>query len=271
MSGEVVVSVRRTRVAVVSEERLPARRGGVETSVRTAAVWATVSRYAAARAAAVGRPLRVLDLGGGSGGLAVPLAGAGHDIVVVDPSPDALASLQRRAAEAGVATRVRALQGDADGLTGLLAGDRVDLVVCHGTLEFVDDPGVTLRHLAAVLDDGGVLSVVVAQRYAAVLSRAIAGSFARAQRALTSADGRWGGDDPVPRRFDRDALVALIEAAGLTVEEAHGIRIFTDLVPSATLDSEADRQALLALEEAASSHPALAALGTALHVVAARP
>jgi hypothetical protein len=49
------------------------------------------------------------------------------------------------------------------------------------------------------------------------------------------------------------------------------VRIFTDLVPSAALDSEADRAALLALEQAASAHPALAALGTALHVVAVRP
>jgi hypothetical protein len=63
----------------------------------------------------------------------------------------------------------------------------------------------------------------------------------------------------------------LVTATGLQVTETHGVRIFTDLVPSAALDSEADRAALLALEQAASAHPALAALGTALHVVAVRP
>ena len=65
-----------------------------------------------------GRPTRStsLDVGGGTGGFAVPLAELGHRVTVVDPSPDALAALQRRAAEAGVADRVRAVQGDAAGL-----------------------------------------------------------------------------------------------------------------------------------------------------------
>lgn len=243
----------------------------VETSVRTAAEWATVSRHADQRREELGRPLTVLDLGGGTGGLAVPLALAGHEVIVVDPSPDALASLRRRAAETEAADRVRALQGDADTVADLLAGQTVDLVTCHGTLEHVDDPATTLARLAAVLDSGGLLSLVTTQRYAAVLARALAGHLDKATRALTSPDGRWGSDDPMPRRFDRDELLALVAAAGFDVRETHGIRILTDLVPSAALDSETDRRALLALEDAASAHPALAALGTALHVVAARP
>ena len=50
--------------------------------------------------------LTVVDVGGGTGGFAVPLAQAGHRVTVVDASPDALAALTRRAAEAGVADRV---------------------------------------------------------------------------------------------------------------------------------------------------------------------
>ena len=47
---------------------------------------------------------------------------------------------------------------------------------------------------------------------------------------------------------------------------------FTDLVPSALVDSEAHRAALLDLEDAACHHPEhpLGALGSALHVLAAR-
>ena len=48
--------------------------------------------------------LDVLDVGGGTGGLAVPLAALGHRVTVVDPSPDALAALARRASESGVAS-----------------------------------------------------------------------------------------------------------------------------------------------------------------------
>ncbi|NLW99620.1 MAG: methyltransferase domain-containing protein, partial [Actinomycetales bacterium] len=71
-------------------------------NVRTAAIWEAVHALAAARQRELGRPLVVLDLGGGTGGLAVPLALAGHHVHVLDPSPDALASLQRRASEQGL-------------------------------------------------------------------------------------------------------------------------------------------------------------------------
>ncbi len=40
-----------------------------------------------------GRPLHVVDLGGGTGGLAVAVAELGHQVTVVDPSPNALAAL----------------------------------------------------------------------------------------------------------------------------------------------------------------------------------
>ena len=64
-------------------------------------------------------PPRVLDVGGGSGVWAVPLAAAGCLVTVVDPSPNALATLQRRAVEAGVADHVTAVQGDSDALSEL--------------------------------------------------------------------------------------------------------------------------------------------------------
>ena len=74
------------------------------TNLRTAAIWESVHTLATTRQRELGRPLVVLDLGGGTGGLAVPLALAGHHVHVLDPSPDALASLQRRAGEQGLRT-----------------------------------------------------------------------------------------------------------------------------------------------------------------------
>ena len=49
-----------------------------------------------------GRACDVLDIGGGTGGFAVRVAELGHRVTVVDPSPDALAALDRRAREGGV-------------------------------------------------------------------------------------------------------------------------------------------------------------------------
>jgi SAM-dependent methyltransferase len=257
----------------LADEQRRGRRGGVETSLRTSAVWASVHDLATRRERELGRPLRVLDLGGGTGGLAVPLAERGHHVTVVDPSPDALASLSRRSAESGVAERITAVQGDADTLADILGGDLVDLVCCHGTLEVVDDPQATLASLAAVLAPDGYLSLVAAQRLAVVLARVLAGQFAQAREALVSVDGRWGPGDPLPRRFDAHALTEMVTVAGFTVRDSHGVRLFSDLVPSALIDSEADRLALLQLEQDASRHPDfgfLGQLGASLHILASR-
>lgn len=257
----------------MADEQRRARRGGVETGLRTAAVWAAVQDLATRRESELGRPLRVIDLGGGTGGLAVPLAERGHHVTVIDPSPDALASLSRRSTERGVAERITSVQGDADSLADLVGDQPVDLVCCHGTLEVVDDPQATLASLAAALAPGGYLSLVAAQRLAVVLARVLSGQFAAAREALLSEDGRWGAADPLPRRFDAHTLTAMVEQTGLTVRDSHGVRLFSDLVPSALVDSEADRAALLDLEQQAVRHPHFAflgELGAALHLLASR-
>ncbi len=247
------------------------------TAVRTAALWAAVRDLVAERADALGRPLRVLDLGGGTGELAVPLAELGTglvaDVTVVDPSPDALAALARRAADSGVHTRVHGRQGDADTLADLLPERAFDLVCCHGVLEVVDDPAATLAVLATSLADDGYLSLLVAGRLAAVWARALAGELGQAHTALTSPDGRWGAHDPLPRRFDLAQLRGLVEDAGLQVQRWHGIRLLADLVPSTAVDTDAERAALIALEDGLAGHaayPFLGELGAALHVLARR-
>ena len=246
-------------------------------SVRTAVVWAAL-RPALDDLLATGSrtELRVLDVGGGTGGFAVPLAQAGHRVTVLDPSPDALAALARRVAEAGVVERVRAVQGDADNIAAVVSApegpDEFDLVLCHGVLEHTDDPGACLASAVAALRSGGVASLLVANRNAVVFARAVTGHLAAARHALEDPRGRWGAQDPLPRRFDPDEVLALVRAAGARVLATHGVRVFSDLVPSAVIEGEAlAREHLVALESAVAEHPAFRAVATQLHVLAARP
>ena len=58
-------------------------------------MWDVLSSALTERMAQTGNDrLDVVDAGGGTGGFAVPLAGQGHRVTVVDPSPDALAALE---------------------------------------------------------------------------------------------------------------------------------------------------------------------------------
>jgi len=241
--------------------------GGPHAAPRTAVVW-EVLRREVARAA---QPrLDVVDVGGGTGGFAVPLAEAGHTVTVVDASPDALAALTRRAAEAGVADRVRAVQGDADALAGLVPAAGADLVLCHSVLEFVDAPDEVVAAIAGTLRPGGAASVIVANRVSSVLSRALAGHLETAASLLRDPDGRvHDGRDTLHRRYDAESAAAVLTKAGLVVEEVHGVRVVADLVPGIVVERDPD--ALVAFELATAARPPYRDIATQLHLLARRP
>ncbi|MEU7760042.1 MULTISPECIES: methyltransferase domain-containing protein [Micromonospora] len=233
---------------------------------RTAVIWSVLRAELDRRA---GERLSVLDVGGGTGGFAVPLAEAGHRVTVVDASPDALAALTRRAAEAGVADRVRATQGDADALTGLVEPATVDLVLCHSVLEVVDDPEPVMSALVTALRPGGAASVLVAGRAAAVFGRAMNGQLDAAAALAADPHGTTGGRDTLRRRYDAADASALLTTAGLVVEEIHGVRVLADLLPAAVADGQ--QAALVELERALAARSPYRDLAAQLHLFARRP
>jgi S-adenosylmethionine-dependent methyltransferase len=244
----------------------PAGRG----STRSAVVWSGLESVLH------GDPRDVLDIGGGTGGLAVRVGLLGHRVTVVDPSPDALAALDRRAREHDVAVTGR--QGDLSSLLDVVGPDSADVVLCHGVLEVVDDPATALATLARVVRPGGVLSLLAAQRHAAVVARAMAGHF---QQALALLDPAAASTDPehrpvtptgrTGRRFTHDELAALVVDAGFEVDEIHAIRVFTDLVPGSLLDLEPGASAaLVELEQAVAGRPEYLPLATQVHLLAHR-
>lgn len=236
-------------------------------AARTAVVWSAL------RPVLDAGPLDVLDIGGGTGGFAVRVAELGHRVAVVDPSPDALAALGRRAREGGVAERVTGQQGDLSTLFDVVEPASFDLVLCHGVLEVVSEPAGALKALAAVLRPGGTLSLLVAQRHAAVLARAMAGHFQAAHALLESGTGPAvrGAAGRGSHRFTREELTELLPGAGLDVVAVHGVRVFADLVPGSLLDLEPGAtQALIDLEEAVAQRPEYLPLATQLHLLAKR-
>ncbi|MGY1807434.1 class I SAM-dependent methyltransferase [Blastococcus sp. SYSU D00669] len=245
----------------------PASPAAEQPSARTAAVWAALDPVVRA-----GTSLRVLDVGGGSGIFAVPLAQLGHEVTVVDPSADALATLGRRAGTAGVGARVRAMQGDGDLLHEVLpaAGGAggFDLALCHSVLEVVDDPAVTLREIAGVLRPGGQVSVATVNRAGAVLARALSGHPVEALALVEDRDPAPTRARPARRRFGPDELLALVEGAGLRATTWRGVSVVADLLDAA---SGADPANVRALELALAETSPYRDVATGLHVLATRP
>jgi 2-polyprenyl-3-methyl-5-hydroxy-6-metoxy-1,4-benzoquinol methylase len=205
----------------------------------------------------------LLDCGGGSGTYAVPLAGLGADVTVVDISADALATLSRRATEAGVASLVHPVQGDVEALADLAEPGRFDLVLAHGVLEAVDHLDAAFAAVAAAVRPGGVISILVGNPNAAVVARALAGELAAALAELRELDA--GG------RLGPAAVERLCRQHGLTVEAKHGIGVFSDLVPGSALDVPGGRDAFDRLEAEAAARSPFADIASRVHLLVRRP
>ena len=98
-----------------------------------------------------GRPLRVLDLGAGTGKLTRQLAGRGLDVVAVDPSPGMLDQLRR------ASPGIPALVGSAEAIP--LDAGSVDLVVVAQAWHWMD-PVRAVPEVARVLKPGGRLGLL---------------------------------------------------------------------------------------------------------------
>lgn len=246
----------------------PTGPGRAANAARTAVVWDALSRLL--DRLFDGEPLEIVDAGGGTGGAAVPLAELGHRVTVVEPSPDSLAALERRAAESGV--MVRGVQGETQDLASLFPAASADLVLVHNVLEYVDDPVSALADVAGVTRPGGAVSLLVTNAVAGALHRVLAGHITEARHMLEDPDGRWGGADPVPRRFTRQQLLDLIGQSGLTGESVRGVRVFADILPGHAWEGDAQAgQQLVELERAVADHPELIGVATQLHAVALKP
>lgn len=229
---------------------------------RTAVVWEALEKVLGEREQAT-----VLDIGGGTGGFAVRVAALGHRVTVVDPSPDALAILDRRSQEQDVDNRVTGIQGDLATLDRLVEPGTVDVVLCHGVLEVVDGPAEALAALTTTMRHDGTLSLLVSQRHAAVVARAMAGHFSQALEVLDGAAGAGTGT----HRFTAEEVAALLSDAGLEQVGLHAVRVFSDLVPSSLVDLEPGAAAALAeLERAVAGRPEYLALATQIHALAVR-
>ena len=233
------------------------------TSGRQRLVWQLLAE-AVASVSSGERPAAVLDCGGGSGSFAVPLARAGAQVTVVDVSVDALATLSRRADEAGVSQRVRSVQCDVEVLADAVPAASFDLVLAHGVREAVDHLAPAFDAIAATVRPGGLLSVLVGNPVAGVLARALTGDVAGALRELRGLDSDFGRPGP-------SAVQALCREAGLLIEQVHGIGVFAELVSGSALDAPGALEALADLEAETAVRPPFCEIASRVHILARRP
>jgi S-adenosylmethionine-dependent methyltransferase len=191
-------------------------------------------------------PAEVVDAGGGTGQLAVPLARLGHRVTVVDTSAAMLATCAQRAADESpeLAERIATVQGDVVELSGLLGPASQDAALCHEVVTCVDDAAAVLGALAEVLRPGGVLSLTFANRDWLVLRAGRRGDYPGALRLLDEPAAPSSAGQRAHRAMTADELGGHVARAGFEVVGSYGVSVFSE-----GRDDDLDGSALHALLE----------------------
>lgn len=151
-------------------------------------------------------PAAVLDVGGGAGHQSFPLAQAGYDVTLLEPSPAMLDKarerLQRLPADAQ--RRVTFVQADGESAAAAVNGQQFAAVLCHGVLGYLEQPEPIVEQLCRCAAAGGIVSIMTGN--------------ARAGAVRPALERRWGD---ALASFDARTEIGVLGVSGRgdTVEE----------------------------------------------------
>lgn len=215
--------------------------------------------------------LLALDIGGGTGALAVRLAQLGIHVTLLDSSEPMLDLAKGAAHHAGVTDRIALRHGAAAQLANLLHGQSFDVILCHNLLEYVDAPGAVLCSAAEALrDSSSIISILVRNQAGEVFKAAIQdGDLAATESNLTADWAReslYGGN---VRLFTAEGLQTLLLESSLAITAERGVRVLSDyLPPSVSRVHEYGR--IFELERKLGKLPEFAAVARYTHCLAHR-
>ena len=217
------------------------------------------------------RSLLALDLGGGTGAIAVRLARLGLHVTLLDVSEPMLDFAKRAAQEAGVTERIALKHGDAAQFANLFHAESFDVVLCHNILEYVEDPCAVLRSAARALrDPSSIVSVLVRNQAGEVLKAAIKdGDLVATEHNLTA---EWGHESLYGGRvrfFTAESLQAMLLESSLAVTADRGVRVISDYLPP-TIPRDHKYERIFELERKLGRRPEFAAVARYTHCLAHR-
>jgi SAM-dependent methyltransferase len=220
-------------------------------------------------------PAPVLDVGGGAGHQSFPLAQAGYDVTLLDPSAAMLGKARQRLARlpGEARRRVTFLQADGENAEAAVQGQRFAAVLCHGVLGYLDQPGPLVGQLCRCAAAGGLVSIMTGNAHAMAVRPALE---RRWDDALASFGTRTEtGVLGVPTRADTvEELSELMRSHRVEPVRWYGVWLFTDWLDfsGAGLDPDDAEQvaAVAAVELEASRRDPYRQLSRIFHLVGSK-
>jgi ubiquinone/menaquinone biosynthesis C-methylase UbiE len=228
-------------------------------------------------------PAQVLDVGGGAGAYAIPLAAAGYEVHLVDPVP--LHVEQASQASQDTTTPLSSITvGDARELHA--ADDSCDAVLLLGPLYHLtskDDRLTALREALRVVRPGGIVVAKALSRFYPVFEELAAGGQPRPSwtedMVRFLGDGQYRNPTGNPAHFTTayfhrpEEFLGEISDAGLVSRELVAVSGSVKLLPdlSRWLDTANGRDRLLSLLRLLETEPSLIGMSQNFVAIAQAP
>lgn len=221
-------------------------------------------------------PASVLDIGGGAGHQSFPLAQAGYDVTLLDPSPAMLDKARQRLRRLPdeAQGRVEFVRADGQNADEAVDGRRFAAVLCHGVLGYLEHPEPLVDQVCRCTAADGIVSIMTGNAKASAVRPALE---RRWEDALASFDARTEiGVLGVPGRADTvEELSELLRGGGVQPVGWYGVWLFVDWLEfsGVALDPNDSKQvaATAAVELEASRRDPYRQLSRVFHLVGRKP
>ncbi|MGP4865231.1 methyltransferase domain-containing protein [Psychrobacter sp. T6-5] len=244
--------------------------GGLKGEIRLAVLRRDIFEYSAQMSKALGRPLRILDVGAGLAQIAIELATQGHSIVINDISANMLEKAKASAEQIDQALDITWYVCPYQALEEKLAQtetEKFDLIMSHALLEWLAEPAAVMDFFDQYLTDDGALSLCFYNPASFDYRNLIMGNFNLLDNTDYKADNKKSLTPNHP--VAKEEVESWLKAHDYQTVRSSGLRVFHDYAPLKR-GGHNDPDAVIRMELRYSQLEPYKWLGRYLHILAKR-
>jgi S-adenosylmethionine-dependent methyltransferase len=216
--------------------------------------------------------LEVLDVGSGAGEIALRFAALGHRVTMLEPQACLLTTAEERAKEQlpdrtgylkFLNERVEDLEGS--------ESDEFDLIICHETIEYVDDVLKAFNIITRVLKPRGILSLAFLNRYGLILEKVFKeGNIPEAMDAFEQDEFQTPLHQGHGHLYSDAEIRTLLEPLGFNIEGQYGLIVFSEFIDCSLFEEGQCYKGMLELEARAGQEPHLKGVAKFIQLICSK-
>jgi S-adenosylmethionine-dependent methyltransferase len=213
--------------------------------------------------------LNILDVGSGVGEVALRFAALGHKVTMLEPQACLLETAEERAREQlpDRSGYMRFLNERIEDLESQIT-DEFSLIICHETIEYVDDPLRAFNVISRVLKPRGTLSLVFRNRYGLIVEKVIEeGNIPEAINTFEIEEFSTELHKGHGHLYSDTEITALLDPLGYNIEGQYGLLVFSDYLDCSLFEDGQCYKGMLELEEKAGEEPHLKSISKFVQLI----